>query len=142
MADTISASEAAGVLLVSATENPVVVNPGVVIQNTAGLGYGVASALVYNWTITNYGTILGQLDSSNLSDGILLSNISAGIGGVISNKAGGYIYGDRSGVYVTAPSTVTNAGGIAGQSAGVFIIGSGEVSNTGTGLIKGGRYGI
>ena len=142
MADTISASEAAGVLLISATENPVVINPGVVIQDTAGLGYGIASGLVYNWTITNYGTIIGQAGTSNLSDGILLGNASSGSGGVISNKAGGYIYGDRAGIYVTAPSTVTNAGGIVGQSEGVVIIGSGgAIINQTGGNIHGGIFG-
>jgi Hint domain len=140
MADIISANTAAGVYLNTITMNPVVVNPGVTIQDTSVDGYGIATTQDVNWTITNYGTVIGRVSSSNFSDGILLDEAS---GGAVTNKTGAYIYGARSGVYSLGPTDLVNTGKIVGEAvAGAVIVGSGAVTNAGTGLLEGGHFGL
>jgi hypothetical protein len=136
------AANTVGQYLISTTDNPVIINPGVTVLGTAGLGYGIAAAQTYNWSITNYGTVIGHVAGGTVSDGILLDG-SNGVGGIITNKAGAYIYGYQSGIDTNGPTSLVNTGKIVGgKFTGALIISSGTITNAGTGIIQGSRYGV
>jgi len=87
----------------------------------------VGAAGISGVSIVNNGTVHAYLD------GISLDN-----GGLISNKAGAYIYGLNDAVFVeTARGTVLNAGNITGQVNGIVLSLGGYISNSAGGLISG-----
>jgi hypothetical protein len=132
----ITASSTGGVYLFSSSQNPVTVEPGVQIVDTSGFGYGIASLAAIDWTVTNFGTIVGNLPGSQFSDGVLFDYSNS----VISNASAGYVYGASSGIYSYQGGTITNTGKIAGGTDGINTHGPTTVTNTGS--INGGVGGV
>ena len=136
-------TSSSGVVLSSATYNPVTIGPGVSIVNPSGAA--VRSSLSVYWTIGNSGTLLA---GSAGTDGIMLA-----AGGAITNAQSGNIGGYVAGVSLAGSGTVVNqgsisasqtfgpgygyavAGGFTALSAGV-IMGGGMVSNATAGVIS------
>jgi T5SS/PEP-CTERM-associated repeat protein len=136
-------TSSSGVVLSSATYNPVTIGPGVSIVNPSGAA--IRSSLSVYWTIGNSGTLLA---SSAGTDGIVLA-----AGGAITNTQSGNIGGYAAGVSLAGSGTVVNegsieasqtfgsgygytvAGGFTALSAGV-IVGGGGVSNAAAGVIS------
>src|SRR3984885_8218 len=124
---TISANSTTGIYLTSPSyTNPVVINRGVTITNTANGVYGFTGA----WTIANNGTIAAPL----------FSGVYLGAGGSVTNAASASI-GGFDGVDIAGGiGTVVNSGNIAGSSItgiGVILAAGGSVTNQGGGTISG-----
>ena len=100
-----------------------------------GVRFGSKYGEAITGSVTNAGTISGAVTGvSAFNDG----NVTL----TIDNQASGVIKGGSSGVRAAGPTTITNAGLIAGASAnGVRIDAAGQVTNTG-GNISGGTGGV
>lgn len=159
VAKTITSSTP-GPILLSASDNPVIVtghgriiasgsgtdgidapadatwtirNGGIV---TSGSGFGMS--LASSGTVSNAGSILG-IDGVVLSAGGTLDNRNRG--SVAGNGAGGIGFRSGAGVYITgAPGEVTNRGLITGVGYGVALAAGGIVTNHGA--ILGGEDGV
>jgi hypothetical protein len=138
--------------------------PGTVLNSGNISGTGMSGTGVYlensgNVTNTSTGTISGALfgaflegSGGSISNSGSISGASAdgvvlGMGGTVTNLAGGNITGGSTGVYVKyrATGTVTNSGNIAGtttSSTGVDLAGGGTLTNNATGTITGGTNGV
>ena len=108
-----------------------VTSSGTVANSSGDAIYGPG---YQGWTVDNYGTIAA---TGTLADGVRLMD-----GGAVSNGLSGassaYIYGTKSGVYITgAAGTVTNAGTILSTGTAGYGVNltSGSIGNTG--LIEG-----
>ncbi len=123
----ITASQTVGIFVENAAQNPITVEPGVRISYTSGYyGFGIASTFPVPWTVTNFGTIIGNVPGSGFSDGLLFDNSNP----VIDN-AGGYIFGALDGIYTNKGAIVTNTGSISGGVAGVYTFGVTSITNDG-----------
>ncbi|HET6607468.1 MAG TPA: Hint domain-containing protein [Rhodopila sp.] len=133
---TITASQTVGVFVSNTAQNPITVEPGVQISYSSGYyGFGIASTYPVPWSVTNFGTIIGNVPGSGFSDGLLFDNSSP----VIDN-AGGFISGALNGIYTNEGAAITNSGSIAGNNDGIETRGPTTINNTGS--IGGGLGGI
>ncbi|MBV9589553.1 MAG: FG-GAP repeat protein [Hyphomicrobiales bacterium] len=147
-------------------------NTGVFFKNVAGTvnnagnisGTGTNGTGVYlmnNGSITNtstgtisglfFGAFLeggaGTISNSGSISGSNYDGIVLGLGGTVTNLAGGHINGGSTGVYVKyrAAGTVTNSGSISEtgtSSTGVDLAGGGTLTNNAGGSITGGANGV
>ncbi|MBV9053007.1 MAG: VCBS repeat-containing protein [Hyphomicrobiales bacterium] len=147
-------------------------NTGVFFKNVAGTvdnsgnisGTGTNGTGVYlmnNGSITNtstgtisglfFGAFLeggaGTISNSGSISGATYDGIVLGLGGTVTNLAGGHISGGSTGVYVKyrAAGTVTNSGSISEtgtSSTGVDLAGGGTLTNNAGGSITGGANGV
>jgi len=118
---TITANSTIGISLSSPSyTNPIVINSGVTISNTAGSGNGVYATTGY-WAIQNNGSVA----SANGIGVYLLGS------GAVTNAASASITGATAGVHVSGAGTVVNDGSIAGTGTGGLGVwlGSGSVTN-------------
>jgi collagen type I/II/III/V/XI/XXIV/XXVII alpha len=133
---TITASQTVGVFVSNTAQNPITVEPGVQVSYSSGYyGFGIASTYPVPWTVTNFGTIIGNVPGSGFSDGLLFDNSSP----VIDN-AGGLISGALNGIYTNQGAAITNSGSIAGNNDGIETRGPTTIANTGS--ISGGLGGV
>jgi hypothetical protein len=134
----VASTGTAGRYGVSLGDGGAVSNSGTIIALQAGIFVGSAPG-----TITNSGTISGS------NYGVKLT-----AGGVVTNQSGGRIVATNTmgvhvvptsgiGIYiVNALGTVSNAGYITGNVAGIELGAGGSVTNQGGGTINGGIFGI
>ena len=137
---TISASKTLGVVLNPASyTNPIIIEAGVTISNSAGSDAVSVSGSAYFFTLQNDGTISGSDTSSGV--GVYLAP-----GGSVTNTVLGSIAGGYHGVYMRVGSAmVVNEGTIAGTGAarGIGVeVGGGSVTNAASASITGGRIGV
>jgi hypothetical protein len=128
---TIGASAAGGAGVELGDGGSILNNPD---GSISGVGFGVFVTGTAG-TVSNSGSITG-------SDGAALED-----GGSVTNAAGAYIFGVSNGVYfgTNAPGTVVNSGsiGLTGVSgSAIDIAQGGSVTNTSSGVITGGDFGI
>ena len=117
-----------------------VVTNGGGVYNAAG---GTITAPLMGVGLNGGGSLLnaGAISGSQSTEGIgVLLNGT----GSVTNTGSGSIYGGRFGILsFGAPATVTNNGGIDGNTDfGVWLFSGGSVTNEGTGRITGDRYGL
>ena len=145
MARTISANSATGITLTNVGDNPVSIDPGVIVSDSAGAalsstaayywsisngaganlaGYGFGVSFANAATVINHGTIsgaktvgAGYLYTGTPSTFAILSTALLIGGGGVSNAAGGVIAGGFGGVGLAGAGTVVNAGSIGNSVA-------------------------
>ena len=150
-AQTIASTYTAGLFLTGTQTNTFVFTSDATIANTAKTALSGHGA--YNWSIQNAGLI--QVVSGKAGSGAIVLGTAS-----IANAASGRIAGYTAGIYVAGTGTVSNQGTVSsGQTAGnaysyntdnrtatvlsaAIMLGSGSVTNAGSGLISGALGGI
>jgi hypothetical protein len=140
---TISGTHSIGITLDNTYPNPVSVTGTITVASGNAL-YGLGGPSdggdgpLYGWTIDNSGTI----GSSGALAVALGSDVASTVGDIVTNGTAGVVYGANVGVYIQGSGSVTNlSGGIIGGTAVSAIDidgGTGTIVNLGT-LV--GRYG-
>jgi hypothetical protein len=119
MPRTISTTTSTGITLTSTSDNPVSVTGTITVSTGAAL-YGTGGGASPNsWTIDNSG-LVSSTDSG--SGGIAVgSESSPVVEGVVTNRSTGTISGGKFGVSMDLTGSVTNAGAISGSSYGIYL---------------------
>jgi Autotransporter beta-domain len=110
----------------------VITNSGTV-SVTGANNHGISATGDVN--LTNSGSVSS---AGGASRGIIFWQ--AGVGGTITNTVTGVVSGETSGVEIQRNSTLNNAGRIVGNSTGLSIFSTTDVSITNTGAILGGGF--
>ncbi len=119
--------------------NTVINNAGATIGGSGSGTIGLRAFVVTPFSLDNSGIIYGTGACAVLAEN----------NATIINRSGGQIIGGYGGttgtaIHVTAPATIHNAGIITGNGAsayGVYVAGSGNLTNAATGAITGGGNG-
>jgi hypothetical protein len=149
--ETITSTYTSGLALTGTQTNTFVFTSSATVANTGRTAlFGNAA---YNWSIQNAGLI--QVVSGSAGSGAIVMGTAS-----IANATSGRIAGYTAGIYLRGTGTVSNQGTISsGQTAGsgyrynsangtatiqsaAIMLGSGSVTNTGSGLISGALGGI